>query len=237
METKKVLVAEDEPTIREFIVINLKRVGYEPIEASNGVEAMEKYEEYNGDFGVALLDIMMPLMDGLEVCKKLRSMNDKIGILMLSAKTQEMDRVSGLLMGADDYVTKPFSPSELMARVDALYRRAMRSTSSQTEPKSSNDEIVSGEFVLDMRSRTLTQKGIYVELTQIEFQIIELFFKNQGAAMSRTKILEKVWGKDYYGEEKIVDVNIRRIRKKIELDPSNPKHILTIWGMGYKWIA
>lgn len=231
---KRVLVAEDEQAIREFIVINLKRAGYETVEASDGVEALNQYEACSGDIAVALLDIMMPNMDGLEVCKILREKNNAIGILMLTAKTQEMDKVTGLLNGADDYVTKPFSPSELMARVDAIYRRVEMLGKASSD---SDGELVSGSFVLNVNNRVLTKNNIPIDLTQVEFQILEYFFENQGAALSRTAILNKVWGSDYVGEEKIVDVNIRRIRKKIEDTPSNPKHLLTIWGMGYKWVS
>ena len=232
---KKVLVAEDESSIREFVVINLKRNGYDVVEAADGAQAIEKYKACNGDIDVAILDIMMPYVDGLEVCKQLRAMNANLGIIMLTAKTQEMDKVSGLLIGADDYVTKPFSPSELMARVDVLYRRVEMSAG--LADNSHANVITSGEFELNMRNRTLTKNGIPIELTQVEFQIMEYFFTNQDAALSRTDILEKVWGSDYFGEEKIVDVNIRRLRTKVEDNPSAPKHLLTMWGVGYKWIA
>lgn len=230
---KRVLVAEDEQAIREFIVINLKRAGYETIEAADGLEALAKYEACNGDVAVALLDIMMPNMDGLEVCKRLREKSNSLGIMMLTAKTQEMDKVSGLLNGADDYVTKPFSPSELMARVDAIYRRV-----AMLEKKAeSSDEIVSGVFRLNTKNRYLTKNNIPIDLTQVEFQILQYFFENQGSALSRTAILKKVWGEGHEDEDKIVDVNIRRIRKKIEDQPSAPKHLLTIWGLGYKWVS
>ena len=188
---KKVLVAEDESSIREFVVINLKRNGYDVVEAADGAQAIEKYKACNGDIDVAILDIMMPYVDGLEVCKQLRAMNANLGIIMLTAKTQEMDKVSGLLIGADDYVTKPFSPSELMARVDVLYRRVEMSTG--FADSSHANVITSGEFELNMRNRTLTKNGIPIELTQVEFQIMEYFFTNQDAALSRTDILEKVW--------------------------------------------
>ena len=233
---KRVLVAEDESAIREFIIINLRRNGYEVVEAADGSLAIEKYDECGGDIDVAILDIMMPYVDGLEVCRQLRTRNRNLGIIMLTAKTQEMDKVSGLMMGADDYVTKPFSPSELMARVDALYRRVELGTGTLKNDDEDNT-IVSGEFVLNIRNRTLTKNDKPIELTQVEFQIMEYFFMNQGAALSRTAILEKVWGDNYYGEEKIVDVNIRRLRMKVEDDPSSPKHLLTLWGIGYKWIA
>ncbi len=233
MNKVKILVAEDEAPIREFIVINLNRSGYEVIEAFDGQDAYEKYFQEGDSIKIAVLDIMMPRMDGLELCKKLRSMNNNIGIVMLTAKTQEMDKVTGLLLGADDYITKPFSPSEFTARVDALARRV-----SAVRSADDNDDnvIVSGPFRLDCKSRSLTKNDVYIDITQVEFQILEYFFRNQGTALSRTDILNYVWGADYYGEEKIVDVNIRRVRKKIEEDPSNPKHLLTIWGLGYKWV-
>lgn len=153
---------------------------------------------------------------------------------MLTAKTQEMDKVTGLMSGADDYVTKPFSPSELVARVDAIYRRvAMNSSVRETV----SDNISLGEFKLNLRNRTLTKNGVFIELTQVEFQMMEYFFTNAGAALSRTSILNRVWGDEYYGEEKIVDVNIRRLRMKVEDEPSNPQHLITIWGIGYKWLV
>ncbi len=231
---KRVLVAEDEASIREFIVINLQRSGYEVSQADNGRAALEAYQAADGDFDVVLLDIMMPEMDGLEVCKRLRSQSQTVGIIMLTAKTQEIDRVTGLLVGADDYVTKPFSPSELMARVDAIYRR-VEMNKSRTEPQKSIVEL--GEFVLNLRDHTLKKNGVPIELTQVEFQIIEYFFTNDGAALSRTDILNRVWGKKYFGEEKVVDVNIRRLRMKVEDEPSNPKHLVTVWGLGYKWVV
>ena len=202
---KTVLVAEDEVSIRDFIVINLQRSGYEVLEAGDGLEALHIYDGRNGDIDVALLDIMMPQMDGLELCKQLRARSPLLGIIMLTARTQEMDKVTGLLVGADDYVTKPFSPSELMARVDAIYRRVEMSKAS-SDPKAQDDTITLGEFVLNPRNRTLTKRGNFIDLTQVEFQIIECFFQNPGAALDRTDILNRVWGSSYFGEEKIVDV-------------------------------
>lgn len=231
---KRILVAEDEQVIREFEVINLKRAGYDVFEAENGEQALKIYDQEGGNFDVAVLDIMMPgEYDGLAVCRELRKRSNTIGIIMLSAKTQEMDKVSGLMMGADDYVTKPFSPSELVARVDAVYRRvALAEMRSENHFK---EEIRSGEFFLNLRNRTLMKKGSPIELTQVEFQIMEYFFSNPGTALDRTDILKHVWGEAYFGEEKIVDVNIRRLRMKVEDEPSNPKHIVTVWGLGYKW--
>ncbi len=230
---KNILVAEDETAIREFIVINLERGGYNVTEAENGAVAIQKYEETNGNFDIAVLDIMMPEMDGLQVCKELRKRNSGLGIIMLSARTQEMDKVSGLMLGADDYMTKPFSPTELMARVDALYRRI-----AIAEMKSENnfrEEMKSGNFTLNLRNHSLTKNGKLIELTQVEFQIMEYFFSNPKVSLTRSAILKYVWGEAYVGEEKIVDVNIRRLRMKIEDNPSAPKYIMTVWGLGYKW--
>lgn len=231
---KKVLIAEDEAAIREIILITLKRAGYEVTEACDGQQALDIYFDRNGAFDVVLLDIMMPNVDGLEVCKRLRSQSSTVGIIMLTAKTQEMDKVSGLLMGADDYITKPFSPSELMARVDSVYRRVALNTQSADSSKKS-DKIALAPFELNLRNRTLYKNDELIELTQVEFQIIEYFFANAGKPLSRTDILKHVWGESYFGDEKVVDVNIRRLRMKIEDEPSIPKHLVTVWGMGYKW--
>lgn len=232
---KRILVVEDEDAIREFVVINLQRAGYDVVEANSGEAALQKYEENHGEFDVAILDIMMPGIDGLTVCKEPRKKSGNLGIIMLTAKTQEMDKVTGLMLGADDYVTKPFSPSELVARVDSLYRRV--AIAEMREENNFQEELVSGDFVLNLRNRALKKKGRMIELTQVEFQIMEYFFSNPGVALDRTNILTHVWGEAYYGEEKIVDVNIRRLRMKIEDEPSNPKHIVTVWGLGYKWEA
>ncbi len=228
---KKILVVEDEDVIRDFVVINLKRAGYEVWDADCGEKALAIYDEQGGDFDVALLDIMMPGIDGFAVCKTLRAKSSTLGIIMLSAKTQEMDKVSGLMLGADDYITKPFSPSELVARVDAIYRRVSMTYSKKDAPT----EIGSGPFLLNMKSRTIYKNGELIYLTQVEYQIMEMFLKNQNTALDRNAILYQIWGENYYGDDKIVDVNIRRLRMKIEEEPSNPKYILTVWGYGYKW--
>lgn len=230
---KRILVAEDETAIREFEVINLKRAGYDVIDTSSGEDALEYFDRYNGDFDLAILDIMLPGMDGLTVCKELRNKSSTLGIILLTAKTQEMDKISGLMFGADDYITKPFSPSELVARVDALYRRVALNLM-RTE-NNFKEEIKFDEFVLNLKNRALKKRGKIIELTQVEFQIMEYFFSNPGVVLSRTKILNHVWGDAYEGEEKIVDVNIRRLRMKVEDDPSTPQHIITVWGLGYKW--
>lgn len=230
---KRILIVEDEAAIREFEAINLKRAGYQIVEAGSGEEALEIYDSDFEGFDIALLDVMMPGMDGFSLCKEIRKRSESIGIIMLTAKSQEMDKISGLMIGADDYVTKPFSPTELLARVDSLYRRV----SAAVVKAQPTNEIRSGEFVLDLRRRTLSKGGKDIELTQVEFQIMEYFFTNPDVALGRHDILVKVWGDNYCGEEKIVDVNIRRLRMKIEEDSSEPKHIVTVWGMGYKWNA
>ena len=232
---KCVLIAEDEVSIRDFVVINLKRSGYEVIEASDGEEAIEKFNKFYNQIDVVILDIMMPIIDGLEVCKYIREKSKRIGIIMLTARTQEMDKVTGLMVGADDYVTKPFSPSELMARIDAIYRRVSL-TIDNTVEENYDSAISLNEFVLDLRSHTLTKYGEPVELTQVEFQIMEFLFSNPNVALERNEILKFVWGDSYFGDEKVVDVNIHRLRNKIEDEPSQPKHLTTVWGMGYKWI-
>lgn len=230
---KRVLIAEDELAIREFVVINLQRSGYDVIEADCGELALQRFNEDSYNFDIAILDIMMPGIDGFTVCKKIREKSNSIGIIMLTAKTQEMDKVNGLMTGADDYITKPFSPSELVARVDALYRRV--AMAQMRQQNNFREEIRLGDFALNLRNRALMKKDKMIDLTQVEFQIMEFFFSNPGEAIPRTDILKHVWGEEYIGEEKIVDVNIRRIRMKIEDEPSSPKHIVTIWGKGYKW--
>ncbi len=230
---KRILVCEDEDVIRDFVVINLKRAGYDVVDVNCGEAALEAFERENGNFDIALLDIMMPGIDGFTVCKTLRSKSSAIGIIMLSAKSQEMDKVSGLMLGADDYITKPFSPSELTARIDAIYRRvSMTVAKVDKEPT-----IESGPFVLNLKSRTVAKNGVPVELTQVEYQILEYFMNNQNTALDRSSILTHIWGENYFGDDKIVDVNVRRIRMKIEDEPSNPRYIQTIWGFGYKWTA
>ena len=228
---KKILVCEDEDVIRDFVVINLQRAGYTVVDVGCGEDALRVFDEANGDFDIALLDIMMPGIDGFQVCKTLRAKSNTLGIIMLSAKTQEMDKVNGLMIGADDYVTKPFSPSELVARVDAIYRRVCMSENTAHMPK----VIESGCFRLDQKSRTVSKNGEVIDLTQVEYQIMELFLKNQNVALDRNQILTEIWGDNYYGDIKTVDVNIRRLRMKVEEEPSNPKYIYTVWGYGYKW--
>ena len=228
---KRILVCEDEDVIRDFVVINLKRAGYDVTDVNCGEEALRVFESEHGNVDCARLYIMMPGIDGFTVCTKLREKSSTLGIIMLSAKTQEMDKVSGLMIGADDYMTKPFSPSELTARVDAIYRRVCMSFMKSEE----SPIIESGPFQLNLKSRTVSKNGKLIDLTQVEYQILEYFMNNKNTALDRTSILNHIWGETYVGDEKIVDVNIRRIRMKIEDEPSSPQYIITIWGFGYKW--
>lgn len=233
---KRVLIAEDEASIREFIVINLQRSGYEVLEAENGAQAIALFDDCDGQIDVAILDIMMPEKDGMEVCRYFRDKSAEIGILMLSAKSQEIDKVTGLMNGADDYITKPFSPSELMARVDAVFRRValVKARHAQTQ---SEQSIRLGDFTLQLNERLLYIGNRSVELTQIEFQILEYLFRNPNTVLTRAAILNEVWGENCYVDDKVIDVNIHRLRSKIEDVPAQPKHLVTIWGMGYKWIV
>lgn len=228
---RKILVVEDESSIRELVVLNLRMDEYEVNEAEDAEQALEIFNADPESFDCAILDIMLPGMNGFSLCENIRRASPGVGIVMLSAKSLEADKIKALSIGADDYITKPFSVSELKARIGALCRRVSRAAP-QTEE---DGKLISGEFVLDEKSRMMYKNGNPIVLTQVEFQIMELFFRNSGTALVREKILEGVWGENYYGDVKIVDVNIRRLRMKIEDDPSSPQHILTVWGYGYRW--
>ena len=230
---KRVLVVEDEASIREMVALNLKMAGWEVVEAPSAERALELMH-HGEECDAALLDIMLPGMDGLSLCETIRRENNEIGIIIVSAKGQESDKIRGLSIGADDYMTKPFSVSELLARVEALCRRVGRSASAEAGEQAPAS-LVSGSFVLDENRRVLLKAGKPIELTQVEFQIMELFFRNPGVALVRERILKGVWGENYFGDVKIVDVNIRRLRMKVEDEPSHPAHILTVWGYGYRW--
>ena len=224
---EKILILEDEIGIRSFVSINLKREGYEIIEAGTGQEAIEKIDSEDG-ISIALLDVMLPDMSGIEVCKYIRAKYDQVGIIMLTAKSQEEDKIEGFMSGADDYMVKPFSIKELMVRVSALIRRVNK----ESAPVK-NSEIDLRPFLLDVDKRKLYKNGEEIELTPTEFSIVKYLMSNAKQSLSREKILEEVWGTNYLYDFKIVDVNIRRIRNKIEDDPSKPKYIQTIWGYGY----
>ena len=227
---KKVLVLEDEDSIRSFVVINLRRAGFEPVEAACGQAALDALEA-DPEIRVALLDVMLPDIDGFEVCRRIRAAGNPVGIIMLSAKGQETDKITGLVSGADDYVTKPFSTAELTARIEALYRRT-GAESTRTE-----DELCQGPFRLNTRTRVLEKDGERIKLTQIEYSLMLLFMQNKGKALARDELLSQVWGKDYDGDDKVVDVNIRRLRIKLECDSAQPEYLRTVWGYGYQWDA
>ena len=230
---KRVLVVEDEASIREMVALNLKMAGWEVVEAPSAERALELMH-HGEECDAALLDIMLPGMDGLSLCETIRRENNEIGIIIVSAKGQESDKIRGLSIGADDYITKPFSVSELVARLEALTRRIKRG-GVPAKPAEEQEQLISGPFVLDEKSRMLYKNGTAIDLTQVEFQIMELFFRNPGIALVREKILKGVWGENYFGDVKIVDVNIRRLRMKVEDEPSHPTHIMTVWGYGYRW--
>ncbi|MDR9854130.1 response regulator transcription factor [Paenibacillus sp. VCA1] len=225
----KVLILEDEDSIRGFTVINLKRNGFEVLEATNGNEALELLLS-TPDIDIALLDVMVPGIDGFEVCRRIRETNQRVGIIFLTAKVQEQDKVYALSVGADDHVSKPFSPTELIARIQSLLRRVNihRETSAKVT-------FQSGPFSLDLISKQFRKNGHIIELTPTEFSLVQFFLEKENTPLSRDVLLDHVWGKDYMGDPKIVDVNIRRLRQKIEDNPSEPEFLQTVWGHGYKW--
>lgn len=224
----KVLILEDEESIRGFVKINLMRNEMEVVEAETGEEALQKLE-FEGHVDIAILDVMLPTIDGFEVCRQIRAIYPDMGIIMLTAKTQDSDKVTGLEQGADDYVVKPFSPTELIARIKALHRR-LKSSNEQDD-----NRLESGPFTISLDERKLFKRGKEIDVTPTEYEIVKLFMENPRKGISRDTILDKVWGKHYIGDLKIVDVNIRRIRQKLEDDPSMPKYIETMWGYGYMW--
>ena len=228
---KRILIVEDETSIREMIELNLKIASYDIVATDSAENAIDILLQDTIGFDIAILDVMLPKMDGFALCEYIRKFNNGIGILILSAKSQISDKINGLSIGADDYMTKPFSITELLARIEALCRRSSRDALTQTK----NERIISGVFSMDFKNRLFYKYSNEIELTQIEFQIMEFFFNHPGTALSREDILYKVWGENYIGDVKIVDVNIRRLRMKIESDPSVPQHIITVWGMGYRW--
>jgi len=230
----RVLVVEDEANIRDMIALNLRHAGMEVVEAESAEAALPLLAQKPG-CDAAILDVMLPGMNGFSLCETIRRTDQQIGIIILSAKGQEQDKIRGLSIGADDYMTKPFSVSELLARVEALCRRVTRTKEEDSNGNTPLGTLTSGDFVLDENRRVLLKAGQPIELTQVEFQIMELFFRNPGTALVREKILKGVWGENYFGDVKIVDVNIRRLRMKVEDEPSHPTHIMTVWGYGYRW--
>ncbi|QWU44760.1 MULTISPECIES: response regulator transcription factor [Bacillus] len=221
-----ILVLEDEIPIRSFIVLNLKRAGFYVLEASTGEEALQILSEHTVD--VALLDVMLPGIDGFQVCKASREKNKKMGIIMLTARVQDEDKVQGLGIGADDYIAKPFSPVELTARIQSLLRRI------EVHEEKTNT-ITSGPFSLNIIEERLYKGGQLVDLTPTEYMILQYLMNQASKPVSRDEILNMIWGTNYVGETKVVDVNMRRLRQKIECNPSEPEFIHTVWGKGYVW--
>lgn len=222
----KVLVVEDEQSLREPLVFMLEKEGYEVIEAENGEVALEKFKTDQID--VILLDLMMPKLDGNQVCKQIR-LSSNVPIIMLTAKDAEVDKVVGLEIGADDYVTKPYSTRELLARMKAVLRRKI-------EPPIETDSIlVAGEVKLDSERHQVTISGKQVAFPLKEFELLELLMENVNRVLTRGQIIDRVWGSNYFGDTKTLDVHIKRLRSKIEEDPSRPKYIQTVRGLGYKF--
>lgn len=222
---KKILIIEDEESIRGFLKINLKRNGYEVIEADNGELGVKLALKEKP--AIIILDVMLPGIDGFKVCKIIRNEDEKVGIIMLTAKSQDLDKIMGLEYGADDYIIKPFNPMELLLRVKVLLRRI-----SDYEEKKG---IIQGKFKLDIYAKRIFKNNKEIDLTPKEYSIIKLFIENPNKAFSRDELMDLVWGEDYIGDPKIVDVNIRRLRSKIECSSLNEKFIETIWGFGYRW--
>lgn len=223
----KVLLVEDEESIRKFVKINLEREGYIIFEAGSGEEGIEVARRERPD--IVVLDIMLPGIDGFEVCKILRGEFPSLGIIMLTAKAEDYDKIMGLQYGTDDYLTKPFNPTELTLRIKSIERRL------EPEEVKESNLIVDPPFKIDSYSRKFYKDDEELELTPTEYQIIKIFMTNPGKAMTRDEILRLVWGDDFLGDSKIVDVNIRRLRSKIETNPAKPNYIETVWGTGYRW--
>jgi DNA-binding response OmpR family regulator len=224
-----ILVVDDDPNISRLEQLYLEKEGCEVRVAADGRQAVEEFRRLPPD--LILLDVMLPGMDGYEVLKTVRK-SGNIPVIMVTARGETFDKVLCLELGAEDYITKPFGVQELLARVSALLRRTGKSN---REQNGNSDALVSGRFTLDLKSHVLRKGDVIIDLTSVEFSIMELFFRNEGVALTREKILEGVWGENYYGDIKIVDVNIRRLRMKIEDDASNPQYIITVWGYGYRW--
>lgn len=224
----KILLVEDEVSIRGFLKINLLRNEFEVIEAESGEEGIEKAIVEKPS--IAILDVMLPGIDGFQVCEKLRKEYPNMGIIMLTAKGQDMDKIMGLEYGADDYILKPFNPIEVILRVKALLRRVESNNN-----KVNNDKLINGPFVIDLYSKKLFKNDKVIDVTPKEYALMKLFIENPNKGFSRDELLDLVWGYNYFGDAKLIDVNIRRLRAKIEDNSSEPKYIETIWGVGYRW--
>lgn len=229
MAEKKILIVDDEEHIRELLKFNLEKNGYTVYMAVNGLEGLSLAREKQVD--LILLDLMLPGIDGFEVCKEIRKDNiiSNVPIIMLTAKSEEIDKILGLELGADDYITKPFSIRELSARIKALLRRS--------NVKYDNEVLKFGNIVLNLQTREVLKNGEKLEFTLKEFEVLKLLVQNKGKILTREILLDKIWGYEYVGETRTVDVHIRHIRKKVEENDKNPIYIQTIRGVGYKFIG
>jgi DNA-binding response OmpR family regulator len=226
MTLDKVLVVEDELPIRKLISFNLSRSSFTVIETGEGTEALRLVETESP--GMVILDLMLPDIDGFEVCTRLRESYPHLPIIILSARGQDMDKIMGLELGADDYIVKPFNPLELVARVRTVLRRT---AAASLPPEQKQYHL--GPFLIDLKTQRIYKSGNLIKLTAREFQLMKLFFERRNEPLNRNELLDEIWGSNYFGDPKTVDVHIRRLREKIEDDPSHPEFLQTIWGFGY----
>ncbi|PLR72043.1 response regulator transcription factor [Bacillus infantis] len=222
----KILVVEDELPIRKLILFNLERSNFEVLEAGDGKTALQLAEDKNPS--LVVLDVMLPDMDGFEICARLRERHPDLPIIILSARGQDMDKIMGLEIGADDYIVKPFNPLELAARIRSVLRRTSRNTS-PVRPAA----LELGPYLLEVKTQRLYKSGRLVKLTAREFQLMKFFLQKRNEPVTRDELLDEVWGLNYFGDPKTVDVHIRRLREKIEDEPSSPLFLKTVWGYGY----
>jgi two-component system, OmpR family, response regulator RegX3 len=231
----RILLVDDEHSVQTLLTYPLRKDGFEVVSAHDGREALDRFAEQR--FDLVVLDIMLPKLDGIEVCRRMRS-RSQVPIIMLTAKDDEIDKVVGLELGADDYVTKPYSSRELVARIRAVLRRRGSSSSSSDEPRPENDEdddlLVAGPVRMDVERHTVRVRGDLVPLPLKEFELLELLLRNAGRVLTRGQLIDRIWGSDYVGDTKTLDVHVKRVRAKIEDDPANPTLLVTVRGLGYK---
>ncbi len=233
---KKILILEDEMSIREYLVINFKRAGFDVVAAATGGEAINAYNE-NPDIQVAVLDVMLPDINGFEVCRKIREKSKAVGIIMLSAKDMDEDVLSGFISGADDYMKKPVSTTILLAKVEALYRRIVNSAASVPVPTETVELKGDKVFEINETSKIITKRKIRLNLSPVEYKILKFFIDNPNKIITRDELLKSIWGENFTTGSDIVNVNIKRLRQKIEDDPASPMFLQTEWGVGYKWVC
>ena len=228
---QRILVVDDDPTVSDVVRRYLERAGYDVVLAADGHAALSAYARERPD--LVVLDLMLPGMDGLQVCRQLRAGSDGVPIIMLTALGEESDRVLGLQLGADDYITKPFSPRELVLRVQSVLRRA-GAVAASSDPLTDGETLHDGDLVVDTARRVATRDGQELSLTVREFDLLAFLMSHPGRAFRRSELLEMVWGWTF-GDQSTVTVHVRRLREKIEKDPANPQRIVTVWGVGYRF--